>query len=104
MRIKTTAPDKGYVQSTYQPKAADSMPFVHSLLPQAHCPCDGGCPVCMPVQAKMKSGSVNNRFEKEADQMANQMLQGDHNDLLKDMLCTVALHSDSMLTPFLFTI
>ena len=39
------------------------------------CPCDGGCPRCVPVQAKLKIGQPNDRYEQEADRMADQVMR-----------------------------
>ena len=35
------------------------------------CTCEGDCPRCLPVQAKLQVGQANDRYEQEADKIAN---------------------------------
>ncbi|MCP4401366.1 MAG: DUF4157 domain-containing protein [bacterium] len=39
------------------------------------CPCDGGCPRCTPIiQPKLKIGQPNDKYEQEADRVAEQVM------------------------------
>ncbi len=39
------------------------------------CPCDGGCPRCTPViQPKLTIGQPNDKYEQEADRVAEQLM------------------------------
>ncbi len=40
------------------------------------CPCDGGCPRCAPViQAKLRIGQPNDKYEQEADRVADEVMR-----------------------------
>lgn len=53
----------------------EASPIINNqALFQNKCPCDGGCPSCLAVQAKPKVGQPNDRFEQEADMMASQVM------------------------------
>ncbi len=42
------------------------------------CPCGGGCPRCrtsLPIQAKLKIGQPNDKYEQEADRIADRVMQ-----------------------------
>jgi hypothetical protein len=40
------------------------------------CPCDGGCPRCAGViQPKLRIGQANDRYEQEADRVAEQVMR-----------------------------
>jgi hypothetical protein len=39
------------------------------------CICDGGCPRCVPVQPKLKVNEPGDRYEQEADQIAEQVMR-----------------------------
>ena len=40
------------------------------------CSCDGGCPVCTDsIQPKLIIGSPNDRYEQEADRVADQIMR-----------------------------
>jgi hypothetical protein len=51
---------------------------------QTVCPCDGGCPRCAPVvQAKLKIGQPNDKYEQEADRIAEQVMSMPEPDIRK---------------------
>ena len=39
------------------------------------CTCEGDCPVCSPIQPKLKTPASHDPYEKEADQVAAQVLE-----------------------------
>ena len=40
------------------------------------CPCDGGCPRCIgTIQPKLKIGQPNDKYEQEADRIAEQVMR-----------------------------
>lgn len=41
------------------------------------CPCDGGCPNCLPLQAKLKINRPGDRYEQEAEHLANRVTEQD---------------------------
>ncbi len=46
------------------------------LQPKLLCPCDGGCPSCAPlIQPKLKVGQPNDKYEQEADRVAEQIMR-----------------------------
>ncbi len=45
------------------------------LQPKLVCPCDGGCPSCLPIQTKLKVGQPNDKYEQEADRVAEQVMR-----------------------------
>jgi len=50
-------------------------PFIQC---KASCACGGGCPRCQSrsrFQAKLKIGQPNDRYEQEADRVANQVMR-----------------------------
>ncbi len=49
----------------------------HALLQRKPiCPCDGGCPRCAPViQPKLIVGQPDDKYEQEADRVADQVMQ-----------------------------
>ncbi len=57
-----------------------SMPLEHKepFLIQRTCACGGGCPRCegdMPIQAKLKIGAPNDKYEQEADRVADLVMR-----------------------------
>ncbi len=45
---------------------------------KAGCPCGGGCPKCLGtlgIQAKLKIGAPNDKYEQEADRLAEQVMR-----------------------------
>lgn len=45
---------------------------------KASCACGGGCPACqssLPLQAKLKIGQPNDKYEQEADRVADQIMR-----------------------------
>ncbi len=45
---------------------------------QAKCACGGGCPMCQGshrLQAKLKIGAPDDKYEQEADQVADQVMR-----------------------------
>ena len=45
------------------------------------CPCDGGCPRCLPVQRKIQIGEENDYYEREADSAAERVMRMPESDL-----------------------
>ncbi len=45
------------------------------LQPKLVCRCDGGCPSCLPIQTKLKVGQPNDKYEQEADRIAEQVMR-----------------------------
>jgi hypothetical protein len=39
------------------------------------CSCEGGCPRCLPLQAKLKIGEPDDEYEREADRVADQVMR-----------------------------
>ncbi len=40
------------------------------------CPCNGGCPRCTTnIQTKLKVGAPNDKYEQEADRVADQVMR-----------------------------
>ncbi len=39
------------------------------------CTCDGGCPRCTPIQAKLQIGQPGDKYEQEADRIADQVMR-----------------------------
>jgi hypothetical protein len=57
-----------------------SLPSTNSILNRkSSCACGGGCPSCredeLPVQAKLKISQPNDKYEQEADRMADQVMR-----------------------------
>ena len=61
-------------------------PLAGSVLARSsRCACDGGCPRCtakqesqkksLPIQAKLKIGAPNDKYEQEADRVADQVMR-----------------------------
>ncbi len=51
-------------------------PPVPVIQPKPICPCDGGCPRCAPViQPKLIIGQPNDKYEQEADRVADQVMR-----------------------------
>jgi len=42
---------------------------------QAKCPCGGGCPRCLGVQAKLKVNRPGDIYEQEADNVADALMR-----------------------------
>lgn len=42
---------------------------------KALCPCDGGCPRCRAIQPKLTIGKPNDKYEQEADRVADQVMK-----------------------------
>ncbi len=51
---------------------SDGNPLVQR---QPACVCDGGCPRCLPVQTKLTIGQPNDRYEREADRVADLVMR-----------------------------
>jgi hypothetical protein len=55
------------------PTFSGSIPLIQL---KSLCPCDGGCPRCTGViQAKLKIGEPNDKYEQEADRIADQIMR-----------------------------
>lgn len=59
--------------------AGGVLPFATAIgLPKSICPCGGGCPNCqsiLPIQAKLKIGASDNKYEQEANWVAEQVMR-----------------------------
>lgn len=61
------------VQGTYYPRPS---PFWSVIQRTPLCPCDGGCPRCTSaVQAKLSVSQPQDRYEQEADRVADQVMR-----------------------------
>lgn len=64
---------------SYKPeKIKKSLPYTHvgfHVSRKAICPCDGGCPRCLPIQKKLRIGEPDDEYEKEADKVAEQVMR-----------------------------
>lgn len=59
-------------------KIKKSLPYTHSnfqISRKMTCPCDGGCPRCTSIQAKLRIGESDDEYEKEADRVAKQVMR-----------------------------
>ena len=79
-------------KASYSGKRARSgiVPGVSSdtLFRKPACACGGGCPACLSettVQPKLQIGAPNDKYEQEADRVADQVMRTDENSLDKGM-------------------
>ncbi len=73
--IKKTTKNK---RSAHQHgRCVSPFPFALPLMQrQVQCPCDGGCPRCGgEIQAKLKVGAANDKYEREADMVAERVIR-----------------------------
>jgi hypothetical protein len=67
------------VNNSHQPEIAKKpLSYTHGgfqLFRKTTCPCDGGCPRCVPIQAKLQIGEPDDEYEKEADKVADQIMR-----------------------------
>ncbi len=62
------------VMQTSDPRR--SSPAVQTLQRQTACPCDGGCPRCKEtIQTKLVIGEPDDKYEQEADRVADQVMR-----------------------------
>lgn len=65
------------------------IPFMQRML---NCPCGGGCPRCVEkntAQAKLKIGAPHDKYEQEADQIAEQVMHMQENTVVSSQLSGV---------------
>ncbi len=70
------------VVSQKQPSHPTGVPVFNGIIPtiqrKPFCPCDGGCPRCKGggmIQPKLTIGQPNDRYEQEADRVADQVMR-----------------------------
>jgi Domain of unknown function (DUF4157) len=68
------APNKAPEPVTHNHKSSPAQ--VPIIQRKPICPCDGGCPSCSEViQPKLKIGAPNDKYEQEADRVADQVMR-----------------------------
>jgi len=64
--------DRGPVKISALP---DSSSFFRTLQRKSICACDGGCPLCRGIQPKLTIGQPDDKYEREADRVADQVMR-----------------------------
>ncbi|MGQ3685013.1 MAG: hypothetical protein ACUBOA_08450 [Candidatus Loosdrechtia sp.] len=75
--------------------------FSHSQIPiiqrKTICPCDGGCPRCAGViQPKLTIGQPSDRYEQEADRVAEQVMRMPENTDVKGQEVMVGKENETV--------
>ncbi|MEJ2564287.1 MAG: hypothetical protein P8Z42_16640 [Anaerolineales bacterium] len=71
----TRIPSERNAAAGYQAFSGLHEPKVESPGRQDGCICGGGCPRCVGVQAKLKVNPPGDRYEQEADSVADQLMR-----------------------------
>ncbi len=56
-------------------KIAPAFPSSLPMIQRKPCPCDGGCPSCLPIQAKLSIGKPDDKYEEEADRVSERVMR-----------------------------
>jgi len=73
---KSSSSAKVLPQSAVRPSTINTNE--NRYIQKTACPCGGGCPRCrvgLPIQAKLKIGDPNDKYEQEADRVADQVMR-----------------------------
>lgn len=63
-----------------QQEEKSSSPVMEMMRPSSKsCPCEGGCPTCLPVQAKFNTSKEDDAYEQAADKTAQAVLSNPGN-------------------------
>lgn len=83
--LKTVDPDKGR-KALHSPAISSSTrrsaDISAALQRRPLCPCEGSCPRCLPqIQAKLTIGQPGDKYEQEADRLADEIMRMPEPDL-----------------------
>ena len=71
-RGRHAQPENEALQGAFGASLGLPVPLIQRL---PSCACGGGCPRCTPVQTKLKIGQPGDRYEQEADRVADQVMR-----------------------------